>query len=217
MLDTSPVNCTCCNRANIPFERKSPVNRSADLRMSEKSSSSPEKTPLSVEPTELGVESPERGRILSKNPSTAIIDLPVKSSCRFCSAGRDAVHLPTSGDKAPGAMRTTFSRRSCGRSSSVNASGKLAGDMYEKVVSWMRLDISVRKAFICGNLVLISNSNTFSLGLKKSEQRSKPAAVYVYCFQWQLLGIINKFLPLPSMKARVNGEEYRYEVEFARR
>ena len=69
---------------NAIRDMQSPVSRTADLRISVKSSSSPEKTPLSVKPMELGVESPERGRSSPKNPSTATIyigsGLPVKSN-----------------------------------------------------------------------------------------------------------------------------------------
>ena len=67
---------------NAIRDMQSPVSRTADLRISVKSSSSLEKTPLSVKPMELGVESPERGRSSPKNPSTATIGsgLPVKSN-----------------------------------------------------------------------------------------------------------------------------------------
>lgn len=147
ILDTSPVNCNWRICANDPFDRRSPVNRRADLRISEKSTSSPEKTPLSVDPTDVGVESPDRGRSSSKKPSTAIIDLPERSSCRLLSCANEAIHRPTPGESAPGATRISFSNESCGRSNSVNASGRVVGEMKENVESRVRLDISARNAF----------------------------------------------------------------------
>jgi hypothetical protein len=182
ILDASPVRWTCCSCRNAPFDCKSPVNLRADLRISEKSTSSPEKTPLSVDPTELGVESPERERMLSKKPSTAITDLPVKSSCRLCSFDKDAAHLPMSCDKAPGAARTTFSNWSCERIKSVKASGRLVGEEKENVESRVRLDMSVRKELNWGSFVPTSRTNACSSGFKNREQRSKPAGVSA--FQW---------------------------------
>ena len=114
---------------------------------------------------------------LSKKPSIAMGDLPVKLSCNVLSLGSSADHWPTSGLRAPGATNSTFSSPFWLCKRSVKLSGRDVGDAKEKPVSFVRLERSARKRSICWSCDSTCKLMTFKVGLKNMDARSSPDAV----------------------------------------
>lgn len=185
MFPTSPVSCTRRREEKDDFDSlsSSSVSLRVDLRNAEKSYLSMDEMSLSLDMIELGVEDPERRYISSKNPSTAMGERPVKSSCRDRRAGRLESHCPTPDDSAPGAQSTTRCRESWQARRSVNELGRLVGELNENDVSLVFVDMSRRKSAIRASFLKFAPTS-IAMSRRCAEmniwQRPKPVGVSAF-------------------------------------